>query len=145
MWISRVGSEQSETTLRDRKELHLFEPLGKGRGYRYLGMFACSSWEYCLGIDVNGDERQVIVFHLIEPSEEEQETPSPLWLGAPLEQLRQRVLEAALPAEQSKPHESKGLYYRRSATVRHYVLARAAGVCEPCGSQAPFVRTDVTL
>src|SRR4028118_1104834 len=52
----------------DGKELHLFESLGKGQGYRYLGMFACSTWEYRLGVDLNSNERQVIVFHLMQPS-----------------------------------------------------------------------------
>lgn len=129
---------------RDGKELHLLESLGKGRGYRYLGMFACPAWEYRQGIDLNGDERQVIVFHLVQPSEGEQRAPSALSLGVPLDQLRQLALEAASRAEQSKPQESKDLYYKRSATVREYVLARAGGVCESCRKPAPFVRIDGT-
>src|SRR5215213_235040 len=31
-----------------------------------MGRFACSSWELGEGVDVNGDERRVIVFHLIK-------------------------------------------------------------------------------
>lgn len=127
----------------DGKELHLFEALGKGQGYRYRGMFACSTWEYRPGIDLNGDERQVIVFHLMQPSKEEQEAPSPPPLMT-LDQLRQRALEAASQAEQKKPQEAKSLYYNRSAAVRQYVLARARGVCESCGKQAPFTRVNGT-
>jgi 5-methylcytosine-specific restriction protein A len=127
----------------DGKELHLFESLGKGQGYRYLGMFACSTWEYRLGVDLNSNERQVIVFHLMQPSEEEQAAPS-LPPPMPLDQLRQRALEAASQAEQSKPQEAKSLYYNRSAAVRQYVLARAGGVCESCGKQAPFIRVNGT-
>ncbi len=48
----------------DGRDLHLFEK-GKGGDYTYLGRFACSSWEYRNGPDRNGDERRIIVFHLI--------------------------------------------------------------------------------
>ncbi len=128
----------------DGKDLHLFRSLGKGKGYRYLGVFACSSWEFRQGIDRNGGKRRVIVFHLVRPSEEEQGAPSPPPPGMPLDQLRERAREAALRAEQSKPQEAKGLYYKRSAAVRQYVLARAGGICESCGKPAPFVRIDGT-
>lgn len=117
----------------DGKDLHLFRSLGKGKGYRYLGVFACSSWEFRQGIDRKGDERRVIVFHLVQLSEVEQGAPSPPPPGVPLDQLRQLALQAASGAEQSKPQEAKGLYYKRSAAVREYVLARAGGVCESCG------------
>lgn len=124
------------------KDLHLFESLDEG--YRYLGVFACSTWEYRQGTDSKGDERQVIVFHLVQPSEEEQVAPTPPPPGVPLDQLRQLALEAASQAEQSKPQEAKSLYYKRSAAVRQYVLARAGGVCESCGKQAPFIRNNGT-
>ena len=125
----------------DGKDLHLFESLGKG--HRYLGMFACSTWEYRTGIDLNGAERQVIVFHLVQPSEEQGASPLPL-PSVHLDQLRQLALEAAAGAEQRKPLEAKSLYYKRSATVREYVLARARGICESCGKQAPFLRANNT-
>src|SRR5215212_5641097 len=59
----------------DGRDLHLFESLGKG--YRYLGRFACSTWEYRQGTDSKGDERRVKVFHLIQPKEEEEEQEAP--------------------------------------------------------------------
>ena len=93
----------------DGKDLHLFESLGKGKGYRYLGMFACSTWEYRWGIDANGDERQVIVFHLIQPELEEQEAISPSLAGVPLDQLRQRALEASSKAQQETTRSKKPL------------------------------------
>ena len=51
----------------DGNDIHLFQAPGKGEGYRYLGRFACSTWEFRRGTDLNGDERRVIVFHLIQP------------------------------------------------------------------------------
>jgi len=62
------GNQAIRDHAKEGKDLHLFESLGKGKGYRYLGMFACSTWEFRRGLDVNGDERRVIVFHLIQPS-----------------------------------------------------------------------------
>ena len=127
------------------KDLHLFEALGKGKGYRYVGRFACSSWEFRQGVDRNGDERRVIVFHLIQP-EGIVATPeefSPLTgESTSLEPLRERALHAASQAENRDPQEAKRLYYLRSAAVRDYVLARAKGMCESCGSAALFQRLD---
>ena len=137
------GNRAIRDQAKDGKELHLFESLGKGRGYRYRGMFAYSTWEYRPGIGLSGEERQVIVFHLMQPSEVEQEAPSPP-PPVPLDQLRQRALEAASQAEQKKPQEAESLYYNRSAAVRQYVLARAGEVCESCGKQAPFIRVNGT-
>ena len=60
----------------DGKDLHLFQALSKGGGYRYLGRFVCSTWEFREGVDVNGDERRVIVFHLIQPEDDEEASES---------------------------------------------------------------------
>jgi 5-methylcytosine-specific restriction enzyme A len=146
----QVGDQQfthGNRAIRDHakagKDLHLFESLGKGQGYRYLGMFACPTWEYRRGIDLNRDERQVIVFHLVQlGEEEEQDITSSSVAGVPFDLLRQQALEASSQAQQSQPREAKGLYYKRSATIRKYMLSRAGGVCESCGNPAPFLRTD---
>ena len=127
----------------DGKDLHLFQALGKGQGYRYVGRFSCSSWEYREGVDVNGDERRMIVFHLIQPEDDEEVTapaPSP----GTLDQLRQRALDAASEPGEKDPKEARRFYHERSAAVREYVLARADGTCESCGSSAPFKREDGT-
>ena len=82
------------------KDRPLFEPLDEG--YRYLGMFACSAREYHKGTDSKGDERQVSVFHLTQPKEEEDKEAPPL-PEVTLNQLCHRALEAASQAEQSEP------------------------------------------
>lgn len=126
------------------KDLHLFRSLGKGQGYCYEGRFACSSWEYRKGVDVNGDERRAIVFHLVQPEEAEEATAAPKLGSATLGQLRQRALDAAVEPGQKDPKEARRLYHQRSAAVRAYVLARADGTCESCNSPAPFSRENGT-
>ena len=125
------------------KDIHLFQALGKGEGYRYLGRFACSTWEFRRGTDLNGDERRVIVFHLIQPEDDEESIGSAL-RPTPLGRLRQRAVDAASDAGERNPREARRLYRERSAAVREYVLARAADACESCGQQAPFRRKDGT-
>jgi 5-methylcytosine-specific restriction enzyme A len=137
------GNRAIRDHAKDGKDLHLFELLGKRQGYRYLGMFVWPTWEYRRGIDLNGEERQVIVFHLVQPGEEEaQEVTSSSVAGVPFDQLRQQAIEASSQAQQREPGEAKTLYYKRSATIRKYVLVRAEEVCESCGNPAPFVRKD---
>jgi 5-methylcytosine-specific restriction enzyme A len=96
-----------------------------------------------VGIDVYGDERRAIVFHLAQQEDEEAATlpPSP---PATLDRLRQRALEAASRTEERDPREARSLYRQRSAAVREYVLARADGICESCSKLAPFSRPDGT-
>jgi 5-methylcytosine-specific restriction enzyme A len=137
------GNRATRDDVKDGKDLHLFESLGKGQGYRYLGMFVCPTWEHRRGLDLNGDERQVIVFHLVQPGEEEeQETTLSFGASVPFDRLRQQAVEASSQAQPSRPREARSLYYKRSATVRKYVLARAGEVCESCGNPAPFLRKD---
>jgi 5-methylcytosine-specific restriction enzyme A len=137
------GNRAVRDHAKDGKDLHLFVSLGKGQGYRYVGLFVCPTWEYRRGIDLNGEERQVIVFHLIQQGgEEEQKITWSSGASVPFDQLRQQAIEASSKALQSQPREAKSLYYKRSATIRKYVLARAGEVCESCGNPAPFLRKD---
>ncbi len=144
----RAGNRAIRDHAMEGKDLHLFESLGKGKGYRYLGRFASSTWEYRQGLDRNGDLRRVIVFHLIKAENEEFAPPTstapPNTTPATLDQLRKRAFEAASQAEKKDPREAKHFYYQRSAAVRTYVLARANGICESCSNSAPFQRSDGT-
>ena len=58
-----------------------------------------------------------------------------------LEELRLNAL-AATKAPQVPPKDSRRAYFKRSAAVKFYVLARAAGHCESCGKPAPFLRNN---
>jgi len=127
------------------KDLLLFEALGKSRGIQFIGAFACGSWEYRRGPDKDGADRQLIVFHLnpVEViGEEDFAPPAQTSEQQSLSELRARAYQASTPAVQGQEHNAKTNYYQRSAAVRDYVLARAAGVCEACKQSAPFKRAD---
>ncbi len=128
------------------KDLLLFQSLGKSKGYRYLGEFCCSSWEYRHGIDRNNDQRQVIVYHLLEVGVDAQLdlTALPLEQVADFDALRELAYQASASASEGTEKQAKKKYYERSTAVRSYVLARAEGVCESCRLAAPFLRSDGT-
>jgi 5-methylcytosine-specific restriction protein A len=123
------------------KELLLFEAAERGR-YRYLGRFACTTWEYRSGPDKDGKSRRTIVFHLIREDQESEAATTVETSTESLPDLRERAYAAASPASQSREREAKTTYYTRSRDVRLYVLARAKGTCESCGKAAPFKRPD---
>ncbi len=127
------------------KELHLFEALGKGKGYRYAGEHACSTWEYRQGVDREGALRQVIVFHLIPAQATVDNETAPIASSnESIDKLRESAYKAATAAAEGKESSAKKTYYERSEAVRRYVLARADGVCEACRRPAPFNRKDGT-
>lgn len=67
---------------------------------------------------------------------------TPIKTEETLDILRQRALEAANKKPGKK--SSATSYYERSAAVAKYVFARAAGICELCGKEAPFLRKDMS-
>lgn len=137
------GNRAIRTHLADGKDLLMFENLGKGKGVRFIGNFACASWETRRGKDVNGDEREVIVFHLIRQEESEVDaSAAPARSDVSLEELRRRAMRSSSTPAEKDTKLTRRRYYERSEDVRAYVLARANGTCESCGKPAPFVRHD---
>ena len=127
------------------KVLELFESLGKGKGYRYVGQFSCSTWEYRRGKGLDGNDRQVIVFHLVLIDDAEvTDEPADGAVIPSIDELRRKAYLAAQPAVAEIESKAKRVIYERSKDVRNYVLARAGGKCESCKQAAPFVRTDGT-
>lgn len=123
------------------KDLLLFEALGKSKPVRFLGRFACQSWEIVVGPDKSGADRNAIRFHLVKlPTTTTLETEAvPAEPGKePLTTLRERAYAAARPQQTKQLTNSLASYRQRSAAVREYVLARAAGKCELTGISAPF-------
>jgi 5-methylcytosine-specific restriction enzyme A len=137
------GNRAIRDHLADGKDLLMFKNLGRGKGVRFLGSFACASWETRTGPDLNGHDREVIVFHLIRQEESEVDLSSaPARSGLSLEELHRRALQSSsTPSERDTKH-TRRRYYERSEDVRAYVLARANGTCESCGKPAPFMRPD---
>ncbi|WP_319520225.1 HNH endonuclease [uncultured Martelella sp.] len=126
------------------KELLLFEALGKSKPVRFLGRFACQSWDIFRGPDTEGKLRDCIQFHLVKlgtdsgplPDEKKYEIePS---ADTPLSVLRRRAIEASKPAQSKRWSNARQAYRQRSKAVRDYVLARADGKCELTGEAAPF-------
>jgi 5-methylcytosine-specific restriction enzyme A len=138
----RAGNKAIRDHAQNGKELLLFKTLGKGRPVRFDGRFACSSWEYRRGPDKEGNDRQIIAFHLISTDDEEladdHKTLAPT--GVSLDELRRRAYRAATETATGKSKNARQTYYQRSQAVKDYVLARAAGICESCDKPAPFNR-----
>lgn len=142
----RRGNKAILEHANDGKDLMLFEHLGKGQGYRYVGAFACSSFEYGRSHDINGLDRSTIRFHLIPisgVSDSEDIAPddtSPNSLS--LQELRERAMQASSDVPERHAAEAKAGFFRRSAQIKLYVLARAQGNCEACNQPAPFLKKN---
>jgi 5-methylcytosine-specific restriction enzyme A len=124
------------------RDLLLFQAHSQRGWYRFLGCFACAGVEARRAPDVDGNDREVLVFLLAPVQEVEQSSGEPAApIGKPLEVLRQ-LAYAAATAKTAVGREGLHTYRERSAAVRAYVLARAKGVCECCDEAAPFKRQD---
>lgn len=125
---------------RREKELHLFEQAGSGK-VRYLGEVFCSGFRWEEARDKNGDLRNAIVFQLVPLAELDADESSPMpALGESLDELA--AAADADPTEEKAPKTGLRKIYRRSLALKNFVQARAAGVCEGCGQDAPFTSRD---
>ncbi|WP_299864441.1 HNH endonuclease [uncultured Hoeflea sp.] len=112
-------------------------------GLRFLDEYVYETHRTVRAPDRNGDERDAYVFEL-QPLESIQDTTSTS-ASAPttnLATLRARAMSASR-AQVSQSTATRTVF-ERSKDVRDYVVARAAGDCEGCGSPAPFIRTNGT-
>jgi len=119
------------------KQLLLFEKVPGGLKYR--GEYACAGYEIRPGVpDSDKKERDAIVFQLlpIDAPEFHSEQVDDDDLPTAMEELYEAALEGPT---QTAPGKSSTLVYHRSAALKRYVKARAGGVCEGCGEDAPFV------
>lgn len=133
--------------IQNGKDLLLFQYAGAGGMVKHLGQFACEAFHFTRGLDINGEDRECIVFELrpieatfVEISGEDsfvdiETRPS-------MSQMREKAINAA----KTKPRESNRsvTLYERSIIVRDYVLARANGCCEHCSKAAPFLKANGT-
>lgn len=119
------------------KDLLLFQMLKERRSQvKFLGAFACGSWEYRSSTGRDGKSRRAIVFHLlpVDTAIEERQANPTTDLGA----LRAKAEAEGSDTPASSTEEAWKTYVRRSAAVRNYALARAGGICEGCAQPAPF-------
>jgi 5-methylcytosine-specific restriction protein A len=121
----------------NEKEIHLFEK-GASKGVRYLGEVICSGYEWRTAKDSTGDDRQAIVFQLVQPrgvlGQESEVGPPP---GESLAELA--AAADADPTEEGGPKDGLRKTYARSQALKLFVRARANGKCEGCGKAAPFL------
>jgi 5-methylcytosine-specific restriction protein A len=121
----------------DGKDIHLFRYTRKAF-VEYVGQFVCTGSHDRRAPDVHGNDRRAVVFELV-PLNEFQEIGSPDRQPevTDLENLRARALAGSAQIREAVARLQA--VRERSAAVREYVLARAAGVCEGCRMAAPFV------
>ncbi len=136
------GNRAIRDHVQNGKDLLLFQSLGKRKGYRFLGSFACGSWEYRDGQDLEGSARRAIVFHLISAEGEHESGLAQPTSEEALEDMKKAAYEAVDTGDQGDPKQAQRRYYERSEDVKRYVLARAGGICECCGQPAPFRRKN---
>jgi len=131
------------------RALHLFKSLGRGEGQEYVGEFSYANHSFRRGPDRVGNERRLIIFHLVpvslvaddvlhESDEDQTVAEHPEDLAA----ARAKALGAFVAIEGEAGRTALRNIYQRSWLVRKYVLLRAAGVCESCRQPAPFKRRD---
>jgi 5-methylcytosine-specific restriction protein A len=136
------GNRAIRDHLVDGKDLLLFQTRGR-EGVRFLGQFECAGYLTEKAPDRDGAIRDAIVFKFVPVSGDVRETPA----GSAAEptqemsiqELRKRAYVAARVTPQASGKDARRILYQRAGDVRAYVLARAGGVCESCGDQAPFV------
>ncbi len=144
--------QRGNRALRDHaengKDVHLFtqEP----RRLRYVGQVVGAGYDELDDVpDRNGALRRGIVF-LFVPIEDTGGTPAaaasaaepasdPRW-DISMEELRERAAKTV--GRQPKAREGKRTVWDRSLDLKIYVRRRAGGVCEGCGSPAPFDTKD---
>ncbi|HEK1685308.1 TPA: HNH endonuclease [Pseudomonas putida] len=129
------------------RALHLFESLGKSKGYRYEGEFSCADIIEKTLPDVTGKDRKALVFRLIpvgDQAESDNNEEHIVNLEDSLSAARLAALAACKPVIDAPGKSAPRTLFQRSRKVAHYVLMRARGKCESCGEQAPFVKKDGT-
>lgn len=133
----RAGNRAIRDHRADRKDLVLLEATQTKGSYRCLGTFECVGWELQPRPDRTGAIRQAIVFQLQKVEGSAEDTPtSDVAVELDLATLRSRAFASAVI--QKGPRNSSRIVHARSEVVKAYVLRRAGGNCEACGSEAPF-------
>lgn len=121
------------------KDIHLFESVRKGY-VRYIGQMVCTGYHKVRAPDIDGNDRQAIIFELTPfqdfgttiVSDNEDKV---MWHES-LSSLRERAISSSTSAR--SPSERRSLYRHRSNAIKFYVLKRANGSCEACRKDAPF-------
>ncbi len=129
------------------KDILLFENRGKGKPYKYIGQFDCIGYEFENTKDKHGVEREGIVFQLTEVRSgvfEADAENHQMDMEADVNELRKRAYSSVQPVKSHQVRDNKTVYRKRSEAIKNYVLIRSNGVCECCGTPAPFIKKNGT-
>lgn len=114
-------------------------------GLRFLGQFLFENFHIESAPDTTGQMRDAIVFEL-RPFESvaaaDDQAVNIAYGDQNLDELRRQAIDAS--SSQPRRGERLASVFERSRVICAYVLARAGGTCECCGSPAPFKRGDGT-
>ncbi len=139
--------------VKNGEDLHLFQ-IEKD-GVRYVGQMLYAGHELVPNVpDRDKHPRTVLMFRLLPLesisdmresvtggiSSSGQEIPESWYWREPLGSVRAAALEQ--PLQSRDPIRTDRNVYHRSEAVRVYVLRRSNGLCEGCGSPAPFRTKD---
>ena len=150
--VGDMRFDRGNKALRDHaaegRSVHVFHALGKGKPVRYKGEFAVANYLITRGPDKNGDDRKIIVFHLIPVGQIDVEPGGPELeeddeRGAQTNDLssaRKKAIKAASATDGGAGEAARRTLYRRSQDIRAYVLLREEGTCRACKRAAPFKR-----
>jgi len=143
------GNKAIRDHQKEGKIIHLFEDADTGL-VRYLGHGIYLGHHFEDRPDVKDNMRKAIIFELeidaldaqapeaTESPKSNKKTTLKLW-SRPLQEVYR--LASQRPNKTATPKERRAItyLYQGSEAVRIYVLRRANGICEGCGSNAPFV------
>lgn len=140
----KTGNRSIRDHAADGRALYLFRSLGKGKRQQYLGEFVLANYSIRRGPDREGNERSVIVFHLLRV-DATQEAPASVnhpTKSISLSEAREKALAACSGVAGAAGKQAVHTVYERSKAIRDYVLLRAKGKCEACTEPAPFFGRD---
>lgn len=131
---------------KNNKILNVFEYTRKAH-VRFLGTAECLGYHEEIRPDREGQDRSVFVFHLdidSVPEKTQVSEPKTIYGSKELKDLRSKNLEELRSAALNKApltssaKEKREVAYYRSEALKIYVIVRSRGLCEGCGSEAPF-------
>lgn len=135
------GNKALRDHIPDGKDVYLFEYIDTGI-VRYVDQMLYIGYELQAAQDFENTLRTAIVFQLVSlegfrPNSDDYDELETTFEALSMSELRDRAVDAY--EHPRPPRESSRSALFRSAAVRSYVLRRADGVCEACGSTAPFM------
>lgn len=125
------------------RQLFLFEQTRRGF-VRFIGKASYLGHHFTERPDANGSIRQAIIFELEVGADSPPSIISPdgagkLTLPEPKSLADLRAAAVLATPYNLTPKERRTVVHYRSEAVKRYVLVRAAGKCEGCDADAPFL------